>query len=717
MRGWLLDIHPIGKNRVGLWIRGEKGQVYLHKVRWVPKIYVTGSLEKLVELARILAPRYEIDFVERVVKPGNDPETVLEVKVPFGRKRKLAKFILDLGDHNYFQVYDVDLPSMQEFLYEHDLYPTALIEVKGDKIKVLDSIDDLDYDLSWLKIGVLDAKIKSSNIIPSFHDQLDEVILECDGEEIILDGSEDDILEDLTGLLDGLDLDVIMTDGGDSFLIPYIHYRARVNRVKLRLGRLRDPKKLKVKYSSYFSYGRIYHKYRGIKLKGRLHIDSSNSILYQETGLEGVIEVARTARIPIQDVARYTIGSCMTSLQYYQAHRLGILLPWNPGKPIYMTAWELNKADRGGLILDARPGVYWNVGELDFKSLYPMLMLKYNISGETMNCECCRNDGFKIPELGYHVCKRWRGIVPRAIELPLKKRLRYKQLYRTTDDPELRQLYKQRSDALKWILVTAFGYLGFRKAKFGSREAHLAVCALARDTLLKAIRIAEGMGFKVIHGIVDSLWVHKNEANDEDYQELANRIEEKLGLPVSYEGRYKWIVFLPSKLNPEKPVNNRYFGVFVDGRIKYRGIEARRRDTPRIVKEMQLEMIRKLAEASDPIMLKEKALECLEIYRRYARRIILGEITVEDLAITRTLAMRPEGYSIKVRHALAAKKLEEAGLRVEPGQAVTYILTPTGAMAIQLLNNLSYESDSYVRLLERAARTVLSPFHLEGARR
>ena len=717
MRGWLLDIHPIGKNRVGLWIRGEKGQVYLHKVRWVPKIYVTGSLEKLVELARILAPRYEIDFVERVVKPGNDPETVLEVKVPFGRKRKLAKFILDLGDHNYFQVYDVDLPSMQEFLYEHDLYPTALIEVKGDKIKVLDSIDDLDYDLSWLKIGVLDAKIKSSNIIPSFHDQLDEVILECDGEEIILDGSEDDILEDLTGLLDGLDLDVIMTDGGDSFLIPYIHYRARVNRVKLRLGRLRDPKKLKVKSSSYFSYGRIYHKYRGIKLKGRLHIDSSNSILYQETGLEGVIEVARTARIPIQDVARYTIGSCMTSLQYYQAHRLGILLPWNPGKPIYMTAWELNKADRGGLILDARPGVYWNVGELDFKSLYPMLMLKYNISGETMNCECCRNDGFKIPELGYHVCKRWRGIVPRAIELPLKKRLRYKQLYRTTDDPELRQLYKQRSDALKWILVTAFGYLGFRKAKFGSREAHLAVCALARDTLLKAIRIAEGMGFKVIHGIVDSLWVHKNEANDEDYQELANRIEEKLGLPVSYEGRYKWIVFLPSKLNPEKPVNNRYFGVFADGRIKYRGIEARRRDTPRIVKEMQLEMIRKLAEASDPIMLREKALECLKIYRRYARRIILGEITVEDLTITRTLAVRPEGYSIKVRHALAAKKLEEAGLRVEPGQAVTYILTPTGAMAIQLLNNLSYESDSYVRLLERAARTILSPFHLEGARR
>ena len=286
-------------------------------MKWKPKIYVAGSFEKLIELARILAPRYEVDFAEKSIDPGKDPETVLEVRVPFGRKRRLAKFILDLGSHNYFQVYNVDLPSMQEFLYEHDLYPTALIDVKDDKIKVLDSIEDLDYDLSWLRIGFLDARIKSSGILPSFRDPLEEIRLEYNGEEIVLDGSEDEILEDLTNLLDDLDLDVIITEGGDSFLIPYLHYRARINRVRLRLGRLRDPRKLRVESSSYFSYGRIYHKYRGIKLKGRLHIDSSNSMLYQETDLEGVIEVARTARIPIQDAARYTIGSCMTSLQYY----------------------------------------------------------------------------------------------------------------------------------------------------------------------------------------------------------------------------------------------------------------------------------------------------------------------------------------------------------------------------------------------------------------
>jgi len=715
-RGWLLDLHPIGKNQVGLWIKDLKGRVSFHKLRWTPRIYVAGSFEKLVELAKALSSRYEVDFVERSVKPGKALETVLEVKVPFGKKRSLAKLILGLGNHQNYQVYNVDLPSMQEFLYEHDLYPTALIEIRSRQIKILDSVEDLDYDLSWLKIGFLDARIRSSGVIPSFHDTLEEVILECNGEEIALDGSEDEILEGLTRLLDELNLDAVITDCGDSFLTPYLHYRAKINCIKLRLGRARDPRRLRVRSSSYFSYGRIYHKFRGIKLRGRIHIDSSNSMLYQETGFEGVIEVARTARIPIQDAARYTIGSCMTSLQYYQAYRLGILLPWNPGKPTYMTAWELNRADRGGLILDARPGVYWNVGELDFKSLYPMLMLKYNISGETINCECCKGDDFKIPELGYHVCKRRRGIVPRAIELPLKKRLQYKQLYKETRNPELKRLYKQRSDALKWILVTAFGYLGFRKAKFGSREAHLAVCALARDALLKAVRIAEEMGFKVIHGIVDSLWVHKGRASDEDYQALAKRIEEKLGLPVSYEGRYKWIAFLPSKTNPEKPVNNRYFGVFADGRLKYRGIEARRRDAPKIVKDMHLEMIRKLAEANTPAELQEKALECLGIYRKYARKLILGEVSIKDLAITRVLSMNPEDYSMRAKHVIAAKNLEKLGVDVEPGQAVTYLITRSGASAIQSVSEQIYDIEAYLKILRNAAKTVLEPMLEHGYR-
>jgi len=713
MRGYLLDISPSGRDEVILWVKRLDGRVVSHRIKWMPRIYIHGSLENLVKLGRLISQRYFVDFVEKSVKPGSPPETVLEVEVPFGCKKRVANLILDLGNHQLFKVYNVDLPSMQEFLYQYELHPTALTDLSNDGFKVLDSIEDLDYDLSWVRLAHLDARVEASSIAPRFSDRLREVMIEMDGERIVLDGAEDGILQDLTKALDDLDIDVIITDGGDSFLLPYLHYRAHVNGVKLRLGRSRDPRMFKPSPSTYFSYGRVYCRFKGFKLRGRIHIDSSNSMLYGETGLDGLIEVSRVARIPIQDAARYTIGSCMSSLQYYQAYRLGILIPWKPSKTIYMDCWSLNRADRGGLILDAKTGVYWNVAELDFKSLYPTLMLKHNISGETVNCECCKDDGERIPELGYHVCKRWRGIVPRAIELPLRKRMMYKDLIKQVGDGHLRTLYKSRSNALKWILVTAFGYLGYRNAKFGSREAHLAVCALARETLLKAIKIAEENGFEVIHGIVDSLWVRKEDADDQDYLELAKKVEDEVGLPISYEGRYRWIAFLPSKTHPDRPANNRYFGVFLDGRLKYRGIEARRRDTPPIVKKMQLEILEKLAEARDPDQLREKALEAIEIYRGYARRLVLGEISIEDLAITQVLSMDPDDYVVEARQAVAANHLKRAGVRVFPGQAVTYVIAGANGMSkaipIQLIEGHSYRVEPYLRMLDKADYTIISP--------
>jgi DNA polymerase-2 len=601
---------------------------------------------------------------------------------------------------------------MQEFLYYYNLYPTAYIDYSSNTFKILDNVKDSHYDTSWIKIAYLDVKVSSSNLLPSFQDKLTEVSLKIQGEEIILDSSEEFMLGELSGILDSLDIDVIITECGDSFLIPYLYYRGKVNNVKLRLGRLDCKPRLETVSKSYFSYGRVYHKFKGFKLRGRIHIDSSNSMLYQETGIDGVLEISRVCRIPIQDASRYTIGSCMSSLQYYEAYKLGILLPWIPCRENYMSGRHLNIADRGGLILDAKPEIYWNVGEIDFKSLYPMLMYRYNISGETINCECCRDDGVKIPELGYSICRRWRGVVPRAIELPLEKRLQYKKLCREAANPYLRCVYGRRADALKWILVTAFGYLGFRKAKFGSREAHLSVCALARDTLLRTIKIVEESGFKVVHGLIDSLWIVKEGAADEDYIKLVEMIEDRLRLPVSYEGRYKWIIFLKSKINPFKPVNNRYFGALFNDALKYRGIEARRRDTPLIVKKMQLQMLEKLSKADTLRELRERALECLELYREYVKMIFLGGGSIEDLIITKSLSRRTGEYVNRVLHATAARKLESLGYMMEPGQSVRYVVTGgrwISATPPQLYSMGGYNAREYLKMLERAAKTILEP--------
>ena len=166
-----------------------------------------------------------------------------------------------------------------------------------------------------------------------------------------------------------------------------------------------------------------------------------------------------------------------------------------------------------------------------------------------------------ILELGYNICEKRTGIVPKALKPVIKKRLIYKKLKSETNDEKLREVYDNRQTALKWILVKCFGYLGYRNARFGTVDGHIGVCAFGRDAFLKASGIAEQKGFRVIHGIVDSLWLKKKGASDEEYHELCRQIAEETKIPLSFEGRYNWIVSLPSRMHPNVGVLNRYYGV------------------------------------------------------------------------------------------------------------------------------------------------------------
>ena len=78
---------------------------------------------------------------------------------------------------------------------------------------------------------------------------------------------------------------------------------------------------------------------------------------------------------------------------------------------------------------------------------------------------------------------------------------------------------------MKWLLVCCFGYTGYKNARFGKIEAHEAINAVARETLLVAKEIAETDGFELIHALVDSLYVWKEGATREDYERLSQEIE------------------------------------------------------------------------------------------------------------------------------------------------------------------------------------------------
>jgi DNA polymerase elongation subunit (family B) len=732
VKGWIFDVYPSGPDEVTVWIIAENGERVKLVDKYTHRIYVSGAIqdlkgltEKIKDSKSVAGSRFVdkyADFMEA------EKKKVLQIDIKdYGRTSFFARKVLRLGGYEKFQLDNVDVPIAQAYLYEKDVFPLAhvLVADSGKRLsyELLDTVNSCDYEVPPLRSMWLNVNIKKTSASAQFRDQIESITLELNNKTIIIgEGNESDKLLSLVKAVKEEDPDIIFTRGGDSFLIPYLAYRAFVNGVLNQFILSREDIPVKAKKSrgrSFFSYGRVYYKAPLRRLYGRVHIDVNNTFIYTACGLEGLFEVSRTCRVPLHRAARASIGSIMSSLQLYTAWKDEILIPWKKREPeSFKTGWELLVADRGGFVFEPKLGFHTDVVEVDFTSMFPMLMLTRNISAETVLCKCCPSSKLRVPELGYNICEKRKGIVPKTLELLLKKRFKYKSLMKETSDEKLRHAYDMRQAALKWILVTCFGYLGYRNARFGKVDAHIAVCAFARDALLRTARLAEDRGFEVIHGIVDSLWIKKAGLSPKEVAGFCREASSLVGVPLNVEGKYRWIVFLPSKILPEVPVLNRYYGVFEDGRIKMRGIEARRGDTPPFIEKAQVEMIKVLAKSSDFEGFLRRVPEALSVLKEYASKLISGQISVGDLLISKRLSKHPSDYMHDVFQAIAARQLLTAGFDVYPGQTVQYLIVDAEnrspnkrVKAAQLLNaKQKYDIAKYLEMLLEAGQTILGPF-------
>jgi DNA polymerase-2 len=286
-----------------------------------------------------------------------------------------------------------------------------------------------------------------------------------------------------------------------------------------------------------------------------------------------------------------------------------------------------------------------------------------------------------------------------------------------------RAAYKARTSAHKWLLVTCFGYLGYKNARFGRIEAHEAVTAYGRETLLRAKEAAEDLGYEVLHLYVDGMWVRRQGANQvSDFTPLLDEIAARTGLPIALDGIYRWVAFLPSRMDARVPVPNRYFGVFQDGSLKMRGIEARRQDTPPWVVRVQLAMLDCMAQAASIDDLPD----CLPALERLLRRAYVelqrGRVPLAELLVSQKLSRELDEYLVPSPAARAAAQLQAVGKHLRPGQSVRFLYTlgKPGVYAWDLphpLNPASVDWRYYRRLLQRAAETVLQPLGVDLAGR
>jgi DNA polymerase I len=528
-------------------------------------------------------------------------------------------------------------------------------------------------------------------------------------------GSSTDILTAVQGAIDAHDPDVLVCSTSE--IVPTLHGMATdagVDDFSLSRWPNVDYQQLASR-STYSSYGRVGHSPARYNVPGRAIIDESNTFFYGETNLDGVLDLVSRSKKPVQELAWASIGNVLTAIQICEANDRGVLVPWNSWRhEFYKPMGTLHDADRGGFIFAPEVGLHENVHELDFSSLYPNIICTRNVSPDVIRCSC-HSDRDDVPGLGYSICDD-RGYLVDVLQPIIDARDEIKAAIRREkerDDPDEDRLaeLEGRSGALKWILVACFGYQGFSNAKYGRIECHEAINAFAREILLTAKQRLEAGGWRVVHGIVDSIWVTPDPDVDDDDREnleaLATEVTERVEIRLEHEAHYDWVAFVPQR-ESDAGALTKYFGkVAGDDDFKIRGIEARQRSTPPFIEDIQRDCLDRLDATRSP----DAVLGRLE---RAIDELQAGNVAVERLVERNRVSKPLEGYSQNTQNVAALKRAREQELAVHPGQDIEYVVVDDEkssrdrvALAHEAIE--TYDASYYETQLVRAVESVLSP--------
>lgn len=721
--GWLLDLYEDEKDGVRLWFILEDGTRQLVRQRLQIAFYVAGPKERLHQCClglRGLPGVLKLSRVTKqdVFKPG--PVCALEILTdnPLRQARIFRRLKRDFADLTF---YNADLAVQTHHAAQYGTFPMAYCRIvyHSDTLE-LETIDVLSsrWDVSPILPALRTLSIEPDCVPARETPRMLRVEAEGRRSFNVRLADRDKILPMLNRIIAAYDPDLIKTKNGDDWLFPFLlelekEERGREDSAQPpeRLTFNRDPER-EIRWKkeiSYFSYGQIIYRGREAHLFGRCHLDIQNASMWKDYGLDGTLEMARVTTLPIAQAARVSPGSGISVMQMLTALERGILVPEQKQQiEMIKTGDELIRADRGGLIYQPIPGFHTDVAQIDFTSMYPAIIIKNNISPEVHLSN------------GQEEVSGELGIVPATLKPLYLKRVEYRHKLADCRDKNaaVAKRYAARSSALKWLLVVCFGFLGYKNARFGRIEAHEAVTAGGRETLLVAKQICESMGFRVLHMFVDALWIAKPGCRTAaDFSGVLDAISRRTKLMISLDGIYRWIVFLPSRNNDRLPVPNRYFGCFQGGELKVRGLELRRHDSPPWVSAIQRQILNVLACACDARQLASLLPKVFRIFVDALQRLNDGDVAVEELLLTIRISRELEAYKTPTAAVRAALQLQErTGIRTAPGQKVRFIFVESESGVYNWDQPLDrYPPDpidrsKYRELLARAVSSILWPF-------
>jgi DNA polymerase I len=356
--------------------------------------------------------------------------------------RKVAEKI-EIQTRYSAELYNVDVRQDQRYMAEHDIFPCGGRD---------ESRFSPDFEIPLTSMAL---QVAGDPSMPRDISRIDIL----DGHRRRLEGTERQVIADLMELVNAHDPDLILLPNADTW-VPIMVRRARRYGLEPAISRTGFFKQMASR--SYWSYGKMNHKDGALIPEGRVLIDTAKSFVYPESGLKGVLMAARLTGLSPNMTSRFTPGTLISSYEVFEALRRGVAVPFRKRDAEGLrNICELKATDKGGMIFQPEPGVYEKVHQIDFTSLYPSIIVKYNLSPETV----------EHPEL--------KGFLATVLSPLLKLRIETKRLKKTSQD------YAGIDSVLKWMLVTCFGYTGYRNAKFGQIEVHERITGTSRELLMQ----------------------------------------------------------------------------------------------------------------------------------------------------------------------------------------------------------------------------------------
>ncbi|MFQ6012750.1 MAG: DNA-directed DNA polymerase [Thermoplasmata archaeon] len=378
-------------------------------------------------------------------------------------------------------------------------------------------------------------------------------------------------------------------------------------------------------------------------------------ILEKLASIEKALDLATVSRLPLDDVLNGRTSNLIDSLLIRAADREAFGVPM-------MRRRGRTESIEGGYVHTIDPGLYeWVVG-MDFRAMYPSLIIENNICFSTLHPEGEIEGPTGIRFLGK---EKRQGVLPRILADLMEQRQEIQTKMAEAGSEDERAYYGRLQDAVKVLMNAFYGVLASSFYRFTNPKIGGSITAFARENIKEVIRRLEARGNQVIYGDTDSVFFSPGmdtlDGCVAEGQSLAEELSGR-GMQLEFQRVFRSLFSHGRK--------KRYAGqvLWPEERLVVRGYEIRRTDAFDLQSEAQTEVLERV--------LRNEIEEAIRYARETIQRVQHGEAEVDQLVISRTVK-EPAQYvnPDAMPNVQAAAKLEALGYEFVTGMKVSWVVT------------------------------------------